>query len=257
MIRIDNVSKSFGQRHVLRDCTIEVDKGETLVVIGSSGTGKSTLLRIIIGLLEPDKGMVFVDGKNVHTLGTKELRALRVRMGYLFQSGALINWLTVGENVALPLKENFHWAKAKITEKVDHVLELVGLTGSRDLLPDQISGGMRKRAGLARSLVSDPEIILYDEPTTGLDPVTAHIIDRVILDLKEKLEVTSVVVSHDMAGTFRVADKVAMLYDGRIIAQGLPEEFQNSADPLVKQFVTGALEGPLSDRAPGGRHRRT
>ena len=257
MIRIDNVSKSFGQRHVLRDCTIEVNEGETLVVIGSSGTGKSTLLRIIIGLLEPDKGTVFVDGKNVHALRTKELRALRVRMGYLFQSGALINWLTVGENVALPLRENFRWTKAKIAEKVDHVLELVGLTGSRDLLPDQISGGMRKRAGLARSLVTDPEIILYDEPTTGLDPVTAHIIDRVILDLKEKLQVTSVVVSHDMAGTFRVADKVAMLYDGRIIAQGLPEEFQNSADPLVKQFVTGALEGPLSDRAPGGRHRRT
>ena len=255
MIRIDNVSKSFGQRHVLRDCTIEVNEGETLVVIGSSGTGKSTLLRIIIGLLEPDKGTVFVDGKNVHALRTKELRALRVRMGYLFQSGALINWLTVGENVALPLRENFRWTKAKIAEKVDHVLELVGLTGSRDLLPDQISGGMRKRAGLARSLVTDPEIILYDEPTTGLDPVTAHIIDRVILDLKEKLQVTSVVVSHDMAGTFRVADKVAMLYDGRIIAQGLPQDFQDSADPLVRQFVTGALEGPLSDSTPSGRRR--
>ncbi|MCZ6788256.1 MAG: ATP-binding cassette domain-containing protein, partial [Planctomycetota bacterium] len=164
--------------------------------------------------------------------------------------------LTVGENVALPLKENFRWTKAKIAEKVDHVLELVGLTGSRDLLPDQISGGMRKRAGLARSLVTDPEIILYDEPTTGLDPVTAHIIDRVILDLKEKLRVTSVVVSHDMAGTFRVADKVAMLYDGRIIAQGLPQDFQDSADPLVRQFVTGALEGPLSDSKPSGRRRR-
>lgn len=245
MIRVEGVSKSFGDRHVLRNCTLEVRKGETLVVIGSSGTGKSTLLRIVIGLVRPDSGRVLVDGQDVHALPRAQLRALRARMGYLFQSGALVNWLTVGENVALPLVEVLRWDRARVDAKVDEVLDLVGLTGTRDLYPDQVSGGMRKRAGLARSLATDPEILLYDEPTTGLDPVTAHIIDQVIIDLKAKLGVTSVVVSHDMAGAFRVADRIAMLYDGRIIAQGVPEEFRSSADPLVRQFVTGALEGPM------------
>ncbi|MGQ0612301.1 MAG: ABC transporter ATP-binding protein [Planctomycetaceae bacterium] len=247
MIRVDAVSKSFGSRHILRRCSLEVAKGETLVVIGASGSGKSTLLRILIGLVQPDAGRVLVDGKDVHALAPKELQALRARMGYLFQSGALLNWLTIGENVALPLLEVLRWPKPRIAARVEQVLDLVGLSGTRDLLPDQVSGGMRKRAGLARSLSTSPEILLYDEPTTGLDPVTSHIIDQVILDLKVKLGVTSVVVSHDMAGTFRVADRVAMLYDGRIIAQGRPAEFQNTSDPLVRQFVTGALEGPLKE----------
>ncbi|MEE8105637.1 MAG: ABC transporter ATP-binding protein [Planctomycetota bacterium] len=256
MIQIENISVSFGTRHVLRDCSLEVKTGETLVVIGSSGTGKSTLLRVIIGLQVPDSGRVVVDGQSVHDLSSKGLAKLRSRMGYLFQSGALINWLSVGDNVALPLRENTKTPAPEIDRRVDEVLELVGLSGSRHLMPGQISGGMRKRAGLARSLITEPEIILYDEPTTGLDPVTAHIIDRVILDLKEKLKVTSVVVSHDMAGTFRVADRVAMLYDGRIIASGVPDEFRDSGDPLVRQFVTGALEGPLSARGPDGRRKK-
>jgi len=256
MIEIEDISVAFGTRHVLRNCSMEVHEGETLVVIGSSGTGKSTLLRIMIGLQEPDSGRVLVDGQDVHKLSARDLAKLRSRMGYLFQSGALINWLSVGENVALPLREKTKMPGAEIDRRVDDVLEMVGLSGSRHLMPSQISGGMRKRAGLARSLVTEPEIIFYDEPTTGLDPVTAHIIDRVILDLKEKLKVTSVVVSHDMAGTFRVADRVAMLYDGRIIASGAPEEFRDSGDPLVRQFVTGALEGPLSDRGPDGRRKK-
>ncbi|MGH7161920.1 MAG: ABC transporter ATP-binding protein [Planctomycetota bacterium] len=247
MIHIENVSKSFGTRRVLRDCDLEVRQGETLVVIGSSGTGKSTLLRIVIGLVRPDRGRVLVDGRDVHALRPAELRALRARMGYLFQTGALINWLTVGENVALPLVETTKLPPAHIDAKVDETLEMVGLAGTRDLMPDQLSGGMRKRAGLARSLVSGPEILLYDEPTTGLDPVTAHIIDQLIVDLRERLRVTSIVVSHDMAGAYRVADRVAMLYDGRILAQGTPAEFKSSPDPIVRQFVTGALEGPLSD----------
>ena len=256
MIQIEDLSVSFGNRHVLRNCSLEVQEGETLVVIGSSGTGKSTLLRVMIGLQAPDSGVVTVRGKNVHKLDPRGLAELRSHMGYLFQSGALINWLSVGENVALPLVENTKTPKAEVDRKVDEVLELVGLSGSRNLMPSQISGGMRKRAGLARSLITEPEIIFYDEPTTGLDPVTAHIIDRVILDLKEKLKVTSVVVSHDMAGTFRVADRVAMLYDGRIIAEGAPGDFRDSGDPLVRQFVTGALEGPLSDRGPDGRRKK-
>jgi len=248
MIVIDHVSKAFGRRQVLRDCSLEIRKGETMVIIGSSGTGKSTLLRCIIGLTEPDQGRVFGNGKDVHAMTTRELNRMRSRMGYLFQSGALINWLTVAENLALPLVENTKLPQEEIERRVDHALGLVDLRGTRDLMPDQLSGGMRKRAGLARSLVTEPEIILYDEPTTGLDPVTAHIIDQAIVDLRGKLGVTSVVVSHDMEGVYRVADRVAMLYDGRIIAVGTPDEFRHASDPIVAQFVHGALEGPLAER---------
>ena len=245
MISIENVSKAYGERQILRDCTIRVERGESLVVIGASGTGKSTLLRTIIGLVSPDAGTVTIDGQDVHDLDPAGLAAMRGRMGYLFQSGALINWLTVGENVALPLKETKKAQDDEIEERVEHALGLVGLHGTRDLMPSQLSGGMRKRAGLARSIVTRPEIILYDEPTTGLDPVTAHIIDQLIVDMREKLGVTSVVVSHDMEGVYRVADRVAMLYDGRVIATGSPDDFKDAADPIVRQFVHGALDGPI------------
>ena len=251
MIRIDGISKSWGDRHILRDCSLEVKRGETLVVIGSSGTGKSTLLRCIIGLLAPDSGRVFVDGHDVHALEPKELAALRSRMGYLFQSGALINWLNVADNVGLPLVETRDMPEAEIKTRVDNALDMVGLAGTHKLMPDELSGGMRKRVGLARSLVTEPEILLYDEPTTGLDPVTAHIIDQLIVDMGAKLGVTSVVVSHDMEGVYRVADRVAMLYDGRVIAVGSPEDIRGSMDPIVSQFVTGALEGPLSASSRG------
>ena len=253
MIRIDSISKSWGDRHVLRGCNLEVQRGETLVVIGSSGTGKSTLLRCIIGLVEPDDGAVYVDGHNVQELEPKKLAALRARMGYLFQSGALINWLNVQDNVGLPLVETQHLPPDVVAEKVERALEMVGLSGTHKLMPNELSGGMRKRVGLARSLVTEPEILLYDEPTTGLDPVTAHIIDQLIVEMARKLNVTSVVVSHDMEGVYRVADRVAMLYDGRVIAVGSPQEIRGSADPIVSQFVTGALEGPLS--VPGPKQR--
>ncbi len=256
MIRLDKVSKAYGERSILRECSFEVRKGETVVVIGASGSGKSTLLRMIIGLARPDSGRVYVDGQEVARLRRKELQALRSRMGYLFQTGALINWLTVGGNVALPLVETRKLPPDEVAERVDKALSLVGLAGTRDMSPGQLSGGMRKRVGLARSLVTEPEIILYDEPTTGLDPVTAHIIDQLIIDLRGKLGVTSVVVSHDMEGVYRVADRVAMLYEGRIIATGTPDEFRNSEDPIVQQFVTGALEGPLADRARQARASR-
>ncbi len=248
MIVLEHITKTFGSRPVLRDCSLQIDRGETMVIIGSSGTGKSTLLRTIIGLMEPDEGRVLVDGQDVHRLDRKRLQALRARMGYLFQSGALINWLTVGENVALPLIERRRLPRDEIDRRIEHCLELVDLRGTAHMMPSQLSGGMRKRAGLARSLVTDPDIILYDEPTTGLDPVTAHIIDRAIVDLREKLRVTSVVVSHDMEGVYRVANRVAMLYDGRIIATGTPADFKNASDPIVRQFVHGALDGPLAER---------
>jgi len=248
MIRVESVSKSYGARHVLRECSVVIERGETLVVIGSSGAGKSTLIKTIIGLTRPDAGHVYVDGQDVHALGRKELAALRARMGYLFQSGALINWLTVGENVALPLVENHVVSDGDVRDRVAEALDMVGLAGTEALMPSQLSGGMRKRAGLARSLVTRPEIILYDEPTTGLDPVTSHTIDQLIIEMKQRLGVTSVVVSHDMEGAYRVADRMAMLYDGRIIATGSPEDIRSSADEIVRQFITGALEGPLSDR---------
>ena len=251
MIRIDGVSKSWGERHVLRDCSLDIQAGETLVVIGSSGTGKSTLLRCIIGLVTPDEGRVFVDGHDVQSLAPKELAVLRSRMGYLFQSGALINWLNVADNVGLPLVETRQMSPREIKPRVDKALDMVGLAGTHTLMPSELSGGMRKRVGLARSLVSEPEILLYDEPTTGLDPVTAHIIDQLIVDMGSKLGVTSVVVSHDMEGVYRVADRVAMLYDGRIIAVGSPDEIRGSVDPIVAQFVSGALEGPLSASTRG------
>jgi len=250
MIRLEGVTKRFNDAEVLRDCTLEVQEGETLVVIGSSGTGKSTLLRTIIGLTRPDSGSVYIDGQDVHALDRRSLAELRSRIGYLFQSGALINWLTVGENVALPLVENRKLPPAEVAERVDRALDIVGLAGTTRLKPDQLSGGMRKRVGLARSLISNPEIILYDEPTTGLDPVTAHIIDQLIVELRAKRGVTSVVVSHDMEGVYRVADRVAMLYDGRVIAMGTPEDFRTSVDPIVRQFVSGALDGPLSEKRP-------
>jgi phospholipid/cholesterol/gamma-HCH transport system ATP-binding protein len=246
MIRIDRISKSWGDREVLRECSVEVRRGETLVVIGSSGTGKSTLLRTIIGLVEPDSGHVYVDGEDVQSLDRKGLSKLRSRMGYLFQSGALINWLNVGDNVALPLVETRGVSRDDAVPLVERALDMVGLAGTRPLMPNQLSGGMRKRVGLARSLVTEPDIILYDEPTTGLDPVTAHIIDQLIVDMRNKLGVTSVVVSHDMEGVYRVADRVAMLYDGRIIATGTPDEIRGSGDPIVRQFISGALDGPLS-----------
>jgi len=246
MIRIDRVSKSWGKKEVLRECSLEVRRGETVVVIGSSGSGKSTLLRTIIGLVEPDGGHVYVDGEDVPSLDRHGLSRMRARMGYLFQSGALINWLNVGDNVALPLVETHGFTRAEAVPKVERALDMVGLAGTRPLMPNQLSGGMRKRVGLARSLVTEPDIILYDEPTTGLDPVTAHIIDQLIVDMRNKLGVTSVVVSHDMEGVYRVADRVAMLYDGRIIATGTPKEIRGSGDPIVRQFISGALDGPLS-----------
>jgi len=249
MIRIDKISKSWGDRTVLRECSLEVRRGETMVVIGSSGTGKSTLLRCIIGLVQPDGGHVYVEGEDVLAMDPAGLSRLRARMGYLFQSGALINWLNVGDNVALPLVETRGVSREAAVPRVERALEMVGLSGTRPLMPSQLSGGMRKRVGLARSLVTEPDIILYDEPTTGLDPVTAHIIDQLIVDMRNKLGVTSVVVSHDMEGVYRVADRVAMLYDGRIIAIGTPDEIQGSGDPIVRQFISGALEGPLSAHA--------
>jgi phospholipid/cholesterol/gamma-HCH transport system ATP-binding protein len=233
---------------VLQGLDLEVRRGETYVVIGRSGTGKSVTLKHAVGLLRPDRGRVLVDDVNVPDLGTTELREFRKRFGYLFQSGALINWMTVGENVALPLLEHTSLAPETIRGKVRDALSLVGLERVEGLNPSALSGGMRKRVGLARAIVLEPEIILYDEPTTGLDPVTTAIIDRQILRLQERLGVTSIVVSHDMTSAYRVAapnGRIGMIHEGRLIAEGTPDEIRGSTDPVVRQFVDGALEGPL------------
>jgi phospholipid/cholesterol/gamma-HCH transport system ATP-binding protein len=248
LIRLENVHRSFGGKRVLKGLDLSVRRGETYVIIGRSGTGKSVTLKHIVGLLKPHKGRVLVDGRNVPDMDVEELREFRKRFGYLFQSGALINWMTVGENVALPLLEHTKLEPRVIRVKVREALGMVGLEGVEGLAPSDLSGGMKKRVGLARAIISEPEILLYDEPTTGLDPVTTAIIDRQIDRLQEKLGVTSIVVSHDMASAFRVTGRygrIGMLFEGRLIAEGTADEIRGTLDPVVRQFLEGSLDGPL------------
>ncbi len=245
LIRVKGLEKSFGQRKILDGVNLEVRRGETLVIMGGSGCGKSTLLRHLIGALAPDAGTVELFGKDLAALDEEGLNAVRRRFGVLFQSGALFNSLTVGENIALPLREHTPFAEEIIRIVVNMKLELVGLRDFRDLMPAQISGGMKKRVGLARALALDPEIIFCDEPGAGLDPVVAGIIDKLIMDLTRKLGVTSVVVTHEMGSAFRIADRMVMLFEGRIVAEGTAEEIRGSPDPLVQQFIRGEPDGPI------------
>jgi phospholipid/cholesterol/gamma-HCH transport system ATP-binding protein len=256
LIRFEGVHRSFGTKTVLRGLDLTIRRGETYVIIGRSGTGKSVTLKHIVGLVRPDAGRVLVDGVNVPSLAHHDLLLLRMRFGYLFQSGALINWMTVGENVALPLIEHTKLKPPAIRDKVGEALDMVGLAGNEGLMPSALSGGMRKRVGLARAIVLEPEIILYDEPTTGLDPVTTTIIDRLILRMQERLGVTSIVVSHDMKSAYRVAEangRIGMLHEGRLLLEGTVDEIRGTDDPVLRQFVEGATEGPL-DREPRDQH---
>lgn len=237
MIRLQNIHKSFGATQVLHGIDLHVKKGETLVIVGPSGTGKSVTLQHTLGLLHPDEGEVLIDGADLSSAKGKELKRLRDKFGVLFQSGALINWLSVGDNIALPLMERTKLRDKEIAEKVNHVLTLVGMEGVENKMPSEISGGMKKRAGLARAIVTDPEIILYDEPTSGLDPVLSRKIDKLITDLKRKLKITSIVVTHDMISAFAMADKIAMLHGGKVIEEGTVKEFRNSTNPIVQEFI--------------------
>ncbi|HTA77315.1 MAG TPA: ABC transporter ATP-binding protein [bacterium] len=249
LIQLKNVTKSFGDRKVLSDVNLEVYQGETLVIIGRSGVGKSTVLKHIAGLMPPDSGEIWVEGLEVARLKEIELNELRKKMGVVFQYAALFDSLTVFENIAFRLLRDFNMTEAKAAEVVKQKLELVGLKD--DLLylkPAQLSGGMRKRVGLARAIAVDPEIILYDEPTSGLDPVTSEAINDLILDMQKKLRVTSVVVTHDMHSAYKVANRIAMIYDGKIIETGTPEEIKQSKNPYIVQFVTGSVEGPMPVR---------
>lgn len=245
MIRICGVHKSFDGNHVLRGLDLDVEKGETMVVIGRSGCGKSVLLKHIIGLMKPDEGSILVTGLDVATMDNHDLSELRKMFGMVFQSAALFDSLTVAENVAFGLRRFTDMNNREIALKVGEKLELVGLAGIESLRPAELSGGMRKRVGLARALAMDPQIVLYDEPTTGVDPILAASINKLVRDLNTKLGVTSVVVTHDMASANTVGDRIAMLYQGVIRCTGTPDEVQNSDDPVVQQFIQGKAEGPI------------
>ncbi len=238
MIEIINLHKSFGANNVLRGVNLEIKEGESLAIIGRSGCGKSVLLKHIVGLLLPDEGYIKFDGKIISNLDRKELYEIRRKFGFLFQGAALFDSMTVEENVGIALVENDSgFSKDEIKKIVEEKLELVGLPGTQNLKPSELSGGMKKRVGLARALVSNPEYILYDEPTTGLDPIMSDSIDDLIKDLNQKLNVTSIIVTHDMFSVKNTADRIAMMHEGRIYFTGTSAEVLESSDPVIKKFI--------------------
>ena len=248
VVQVRDIVRTFDNRTVLNGISLDIRKGETMVIMGTSGCGKSTLLRHMIGSLTPDKGTVKLLNKDITKASEVELNSLRKRFGMLYQSGALFNSMTVGENVAFPLRQHTDLDEQIIRIVVKIKLELVGLTGFENLMPSQISGGMKKRVGLARAISMDPEIVFYDEPGAGLDPITAAVIDLLIMDLTKKLGITSIVVTHEMTSIFRIADRIAMLHEGKVVEVGTPEEIKKSKNPIVQQFISGSAEGPIPMR---------
>ncbi|HEV7784330.1 MAG TPA: ABC transporter ATP-binding protein [Thermoanaerobaculia bacterium] len=246
-IRIHDLHKSFGSKLVLDGVNIDVAPAESLVIIGGSGTGKSVLLKHVIGLLKPDSGTVEVDGTAVESLGNRQITEFRRKFGMAFQEGALFDSMTVWQNVAFPLQRLTKKSHSEINDRVEECLSMVRLEGVGSKLPSQLSGGMRRRVGFARAVAHQPEILLFDEPTTGLDPITTALIDEVILDLSDRLKTTSVTITHDMESAYRIADRIAMLHQGKIIAEAPPEEFKRLDDPRVQQFIHGRADGPLSE----------
>jgi phospholipid/cholesterol/gamma-HCH transport system ATP-binding protein len=244
-IEFADVWKTLGRKEVLRGIDLAVARGESRVIIGRSGTGKSVLLKHVVGLLHPDRGTVRVNGLDVAALENRELLELRETMGMLFQAGALFDSMTIGENVGLALREHTPMPDTQIDMVVAEKLSLVGLGTTTAQRPSALSGGMKKRAALARALAMNPKIMLYDEPTTGLDPITADVINRLIRRLQERLGITSIAVTHDMRSAYHIADRIAMLHEGRIHAIGTPAEIQATKDPIVRQFIEGSSEGPL------------
>ena len=239
MIELRDVWKSFGERTILAGLDLTVPKGRNFVLMGRSGIGKSVTLKHVIGILSPDRGSVVVDGESVPDLDAGGLRKLRKRMGYLFQNGALINWLSVEDNVALPLREHSRMARSEVVDRTHEVLQLVGMAHARSLFPSRISGGMKLRVGLARALVTEPEYVLYDEPNAGLDPIMSDQIHELIARVRDELGVTGLVVTHSRACAFAVADQIGVVDEGRLQHQGTIEEMQNNPDPLVQNFLSG------------------
>lgn len=241
LIKFTGVKKAFGPKIIYTDLNLEVKRGEVLTICGGSGVGKSVMLKMLIGLLKPDAGKVEFDGKEVTTMNENELSVVRRRIAMLFQSGALFDSLSVGENVAYGLEEHFRYTttREERRERVAWALGLVGLPGIEDMRPADLSGGMRKRVGLARAIAVKPEVLLYDEPTTGLDPINTARVNHLIMGLQERLEITSIVVTHDMKSAFTISDRIAMVHSGRIICAGTVDEFRASRDPRVADFIEG------------------
>ncbi len=239
------VEKSFGGNHVLRGVDFQVPSGRITAVIGRSGEGKSVLLKHSLGLLRPDSGEILVDGDDISKLSGKKLNEARSKFGMLFQGAALFDSMTVEENVAFPLVEHSALTSSQIAERVRETLHLVGLDGVESRMPSQLSGGMKKRVGLARAIIREPEIILYDEPTTGLDPILTDSIHRLIIQMQEVLQVTSLMISHDVEKVLEFAHCIGMLHQGRMVFAGSPDEVRASEDPLVRQFIAGSSEGPI------------
>lgn len=245
MIQLVGIHKSFESKSVLRGVNLEVQKGETMVIIGGSGTGKSVILKHIIGLLKPDQGGVLVGGKDLSILTERGLDEIRKKFGMLFQMAALFDSLPVWENVGFALRQQTNLKDSQIREIASEKLAMVGLRGVENLMPSELSGGMKKRVGLARAIATEPEILLYDEPTTGLDPIMADAINDLIIEMKERLKVTAIAITHDMVSAYKIADRIAMLYQGQILETGGPDEIKNSQNPVVRQFVTGSAVGPI------------
>jgi phospholipid/cholesterol/gamma-HCH transport system ATP-binding protein len=246
MIELIGVSKRFGELVVFNGLDFTIPSGKITAVLGRSGGGKSVLLKHVIGLLKPDSGRILVDGRDIVTMNDRQLNDIRRRFGMLFQEAALFDSMTVGENVAFPLREHTDLLEEEIMARVRGKLAQVGLAGVEEKMPSEMSGGMKKRVGLARAIALDPEIILFDEPTTGLDPITSSVINHLIADTQRRLGATCVIISHDIEAVFAVSDKVAMLFEGKIEAQGTPDEMRHSANPVVRQFITGSFEGPMT-----------
>ncbi|MEK0445977.1 MAG: hypothetical protein RLZZ399_1298 [Verrucomicrobiota bacterium] len=239
MISVRALHKTLGTQDILRGVDLDISRGQTHVILGRSGSGKSVLLKHLVGLFQPDSGQILIDGENIAGLRERQLGPIRKKVGILFQSGALFDSMTVGENIAFPLKESGLTDPGQIRERVAEALGMVDLSGEEEKMPENLSGGMRKRVGLARTIVSRPACILYDEPTTGLDPIATDSINRLIRRLQKRLQATSVVVTHDMKTAFHTADRVAFLHEGRIYFEGSPEELQHSSDPVLRDFIEG------------------
>ena len=246
VIEVSALRKSFRGKAIHNGISFSLEEGETLTIIGGSGTGKSVLLKQIIGLIKPDSGRISIEGEDITKLDEDELQRVQKKMGYVFQEAALFDSLTVGENVAFGLQTIMEAEKPHAQKIAKQKLAMVGLMGIEEMKPSQLSGGMKKRVGVARAIAMGPEILLYDEPTTGLDPVMSAVISDLIVKLKEESGTTAIAVTHDMKSAYKISDKIAMLYNGKILQIGSPEEIQNSASPIVRQFISGSSHGPIA-----------
>ena len=249
IVELRDVHLAFGETEILTGVNLSVSERSRLIVLGQSGSGKSTLLRLILGILKPNSGGVFFKGRDVTKMSRRRLDRIRQKIGMVYQYSALISSLSVRDNLALPLEELTDKTRSEIDRSIDEKLEMVGMSEVRDKMPSELSGGMRKRIGLARGIIMEPELILYDEPGAGLDPVITSVIDELIVSLSEKIGATSIIVTHEMGSAFRIATRMSMLYRGEIIAEDTPEGFQNSSHPVVAQFISGKIEGPILEPA--------